>query len=54
MKLLRFGAAGHERPALLDSEGLIRDLSSVIPDVSGPMLRREAVEALRQIGRASV
>ena len=48
MKLLRFGAAGHERPALLDSEGLIRDLSSVIPDVSGPMLRREAVEALRR------
>ncbi|OSQ27440.1 fumarylacetoacetate hydrolase family protein [Thalassospira sp. MCCC 1A03138] len=32
MKLLRFGAAGAEKPGLLDPDGVIRDLSSVIED----------------------
>jgi len=32
MKLLRFGAAGAEKPGLLDPEGVIRDLSAVIED----------------------
>lgn len=48
MKLLRFGAAGRERPALLDSEGRIRDLSSLIPDISGSALGREAMDGLRR------
>jgi 2-keto-4-pentenoate hydratase/2-oxohepta-3-ene-1,7-dioic acid hydratase in catechol pathway len=47
MKLLRYGAAGHERPALLDSEGRIRDLSSVVADISGATLRPEGLNALR-------
>lgn len=47
MKLLRYGAVGHERPALLDSEGRIRDLSSVIPDISGSTLRPDGLNALR-------
>jgi 2,4-didehydro-3-deoxy-L-rhamnonate hydrolase len=34
MKLLRFGAANHEKPGLLDSEGAIRDLSAHIDDIS--------------------
>ncbi|RCK41084.1 fumarylacetoacetate hydrolase family protein [Thalassospira xiamenensis] len=32
MKLLRFGAAGAEKPGLLDPDGVIRDLSAVIED----------------------
>ena len=32
MKLLRFGTAGAEKPGLLDQDGVIRDLSSVIED----------------------
>ncbi|WP_341364239.1 MULTISPECIES: fumarylacetoacetate hydrolase family protein [Thalassospira] len=32
MKLLRFGAAGVEKPGLLDPDGVIRDLSAVIED----------------------
>ncbi len=47
MKLLRYGASGHERPALLDSEGRIRALSSVVDDISGATLRPEGVRALR-------
>jgi 2,4-diketo-3-deoxy-L-fuconate hydrolase len=34
MKLLRFGAANHEKPGILDSEGAIRDLSAHIDDIS--------------------
>ncbi len=38
MKLLRYGPAGQEQPGLLDSEGSIRDLSSVIDDIAGDAL----------------
>jgi 2-keto-4-pentenoate hydratase/2-oxohepta-3-ene-1,7-dioic acid hydratase in catechol pathway len=38
MKLLRVGTAGAERPALLDAEGTLRDLSAVVPDIDGPLL----------------
>ncbi len=35
MKLLRWGPPGQERPGLLDSQGRIRDLSGVVPDIDG-------------------
>jgi ureidoglycolate lyase len=38
MKLLRFGPDGEERPGLLDTEGGIRNLSGIIPDLSGESL----------------
>ena len=47
MKLLRYGAVGRERPALLDPQGRLRDLSAVIPDISGSVLRAEGLNALR-------
>lgn len=34
MKLLRYGAPQHERPGLLDNQGVIRDLSAHIDDIS--------------------
>ncbi len=43
MKLLRFGTAGEERPGLLDKDGRIRDLSSVIPDLAGHALSRASL-----------
>ncbi|MFT7372893.1 MAG: 2,4-diketo-3-deoxy-L-fuconate hydrolase [Oleiphilaceae bacterium] len=33
MKLVRFGPLGEEKPGLLDGNGRVRDLSSVIPDL---------------------
>ncbi|MDX2543778.1 fumarylacetoacetate hydrolase family protein [Streptomyces sp. WI04-05B] len=42
MKLLRVGTAGSERPALLDAEGTLRDLSGVVPDIDGALLADEA------------
>ena len=35
MKLLRVGTAGAERPALLDAEGVLRDLSGIVADIDG-------------------
>jgi 2-keto-4-pentenoate hydratase/2-oxohepta-3-ene-1,7-dioic acid hydratase in catechol pathway len=49
MKLLRYGPQGQERPGLLDAAGAIRDLSAVIPDLSGAALRPATLARLRQI-----
>ncbi|MGV9878292.1 fumarylacetoacetate hydrolase family protein [Streptomyces sp. NPDC003006] len=38
MKLLRVGTAGAERPALLDADGTLRDLSGVVDDIDGAVL----------------
>ncbi|MFF9015175.1 fumarylacetoacetate hydrolase family protein [Streptomyces sp. NPDC014870] len=38
MKLLRVGPAGAERPALLDEDGTLRDLSALVGDVDGSLL----------------
>jgi 2,4-diketo-3-deoxy-L-fuconate hydrolase len=38
MKLLRYGAAGTEKPGLLGPDGEIRDLSNIIEDISGEVL----------------
>lgn len=49
MKLLRFGAAGAEKPGLLDENGIIRDLSGVIGDILGDALSDETLAKLREI-----
>ncbi|MCX2185717.1 fumarylacetoacetate hydrolase family protein [Streptomyces sp. SKN60] len=38
MKLLRVGPAGAERPALLDQDGTLRDLSALVGDIDGALL----------------
>lgn len=38
MRLLRVGPPGSERPAALDAEGVLRDLSSVVAEVDGALL----------------
>ncbi|MFY4723220.1 fumarylacetoacetate hydrolase family protein [Streptomyces sp. LaBMicrA B280] len=38
MKLLRVGTAGAERPALLDGDGTLRDLSALVADIDGSLL----------------
>lgn len=32
MKLMRYGVPGSERPAMIDAEGRVRDLSAIVPD----------------------
>ena len=49
MKLLRHGAPGAEKPGLLDDEGRIRDLSSVIADIAGEAISPEGLQRLRAL-----
>jgi 2-keto-4-pentenoate hydratase/2-oxohepta-3-ene-1,7-dioic acid hydratase in catechol pathway len=51
LKLVRFGAAGAERPGLVTADGGIADLSGVIPDLSGPAL---SPASLHEIGALDV
>ncbi len=50
MKLVRFGPAGREKPGIIDSEGNIRDLSKIVPDITGEVLS----ESLAKIRRAKI
>lgn len=38
MRLFRHGPVGQERPALLDSDMIARDLSGIVPDIAGDVL----------------
>ncbi|VVE58198.1 5-carboxymethyl-2-hydroxymuconate delta-isomerase [Pandoraea horticolens] len=49
MKLLRFGERGQEKPGVLDAQGDIRDLSSIVSDIGGDALLPEGLERLRSI-----
>jgi len=49
MKLLRYGPVGQEKPGTLDAEGLIRDLSGVVADITPEQLWGEGLAALKAI-----
>jgi len=38
MKLVRYGAAGREKPGIIDADGKIRDLSRIVSDIDSAML----------------
>jgi len=46
MKLLRVGAPGAEKPAMLDPEGALRDLSGVIRDLDAEALSDQGLKRL--------
>ena len=54
MKLLRHGPKGHEKPALLDAQGQVRDLSGVIADLRADMLTPHSLARLRAIDPTSL
>jgi ureidoglycolate lyase len=43
MKLLRVGPKGSEKPAIIATDGTIRDLSGVVPDIAGTVLLPEGL-----------
>jgi 2-keto-4-pentenoate hydratase/2-oxohepta-3-ene-1,7-dioic acid hydratase in catechol pathway len=49
MKLLRVGMYGEERPAIVDADGMLRDLSGAVSDIAGEFLLPESLEKLRKI-----
>ena len=54
MKLLRYGPSGQEKPGLLDSNGRIRDLSGIVPDISGEVLAPEGLARLKALDPESL
>ncbi|WP_242123363.1 fumarylacetoacetate hydrolase family protein [Sphingobium sp. Sx8-8] len=53
MKLCRYGAAGQEKPGMVDAEGRVRDLSDVVTDIDGALLACN-FEALHGVDPASL
>ena len=49
MKLLRYGPMGQEKPALLDNNGRLRDLSDKLNDLGGTNLDPDRLAALSNI-----
>ncbi|MFH8841074.1 fumarylacetoacetate hydrolase family protein [Streptomyces sp. NPDC017868] len=55
MKLLRVGPPGAERPALLDQDGTLRDLSALVDDIDGSLLAdASALDRVRAAAGAGV
>ena len=54
MKLLRFGPKGHEKPGLCDAQGNVRDLSSMLPDLTSAHLGKASLDRLASIDPASL
>jgi len=49
MKLMRYGAKGAEKPALIDSNGAVRDLSGVLPDITAATLSKDNLATLAAV-----
>jgi 2-keto-4-pentenoate hydratase/2-oxohepta-3-ene-1,7-dioic acid hydratase in catechol pathway len=54
MKLLRYGAPGREQPGVLDRNGVVRDLSGALPDLSPEHLDRGSMRRLAQLDPGSL
>ncbi len=54
MKLVRFGPAGREKPGIVDSDGRIRDLSKVVPDIAGDVLSPRGLAKIRKTALAKL
>ncbi|MCZ7449303.1 fumarylacetoacetate hydrolase family protein [Agrobacterium rhizogenes] len=49
MKLVRYGAAGAERPGLIDENGILRDLADHVEDIAGNALTPKKLALLAAI-----
>lgn len=54
MKLVRYGEAGREKPGLVDSAGVLRDLSDYISDITGEALLPESLARLAALDPADL
>lgn len=54
MRLLRHGPAGAERPGLLRSNGTLRDLTALVPDIGGAGRSDAGITMLRGIDAATL
>lgn len=49
MKLLRYGPLGKEKPGVLDTQGRVRDLSAVLPDLGRDALLPASLTRLKAL-----
>ena len=49
MKLVRYGEIGAEKPGLIDSNGNVRDLSTVVSEINGDALSESSLTKLNDI-----
>jgi 2-keto-4-pentenoate hydratase/2-oxohepta-3-ene-1,7-dioic acid hydratase in catechol pathway len=49
MKLMRVGQPGQEKPAILDAEGKVRDLSAHVKDIGGDAISPEGLQKIAAI-----
>ena len=54
MKLMRYGAKGAEKPALVDDHGRVHDLSGVLPDITASTLEPQNLDRLRKLDLATL
>ncbi len=54
MKLLRYGTKGAERPGIIDSEGALRDLSSILPEITGALFASDTLATLQGLDPKSL
>jgi 2-keto-4-pentenoate hydratase/2-oxohepta-3-ene-1,7-dioic acid hydratase in catechol pathway len=54
MKLVRYGRPGNEKPGLIDADGKLRDLSSIIDDVAPAQLSDKSLAKLSRIKPANL
>lgn len=54
MKLARYGAPGAEKPALVDADGTLRDLSGTVEDIAGDTLSAETLARLAALDPATL
>ena len=54
MKLMRYGAKGAEKPAMVDAQGVVRDLSGVLEDITAHTLTPHGLQRLRELDPASL
>ncbi|MCF8168708.1 MAG: fumarylacetoacetate hydrolase family protein [Rhodoferax sp.] len=54
MKLVRYGAVGKEKPGMLDTEGVLRDLSAAVGEITPATLNAQTLEKLRKLDPAKL
>src|SRR6476661_2914366 len=47
VKLLRYGPFGQEKPAILDAQGGMRDISGLVPDLAGKGLTSASLAKIK-------
>ena len=54
MKLVRYGAIGHEKPGLIDDSGQLRDLSGQVKDFAGDAFSPANLATLSQLDTSAL